>query len=245
MKELEFVKAMKRGEKSKLIRLAQEWLCLNDFSVVLDGDFGPGMELAVKGFQKKAKLTVNGEVDQVTWEALVKPMREVLGPVAVGSKTLRQLVVAYAEQHLARHPREVGGQNRGPWVRLYMKGQEGPAWPWCAGFATFILEQASAARGEPAPHPRIFGCDSLAGLAQTKGLLVQTKTPADFSKVQAGMLFLVRKGPFHWQHIGVVAQVQGEAMVTIEGNTNDEGVPEGFEVCRRSRGLKDRDFLLV
>lgn len=245
MEELEFVKTSKRGEKSKLIRLAQEWLCLNDFSVVLDGDFGPGMELAVKSFQKKANLTVNGEVDQATWDALVKPMREVLEPVVAGSKTLRQLVVAYAEQHLARHPREVGGQNRGPWVRLYMKGQEGPAWPWCAGFATFILKQASDTLGVPAPLPQIFGCDSVAGLADTKGMLVRTKTAADFTRIQAGTLFLVRKGEWHWQHIGIVAQVQGDAMVTIEGNTNDDGVPEGFEVCRRSRGLKDRDFLLL
>jgi hypothetical protein len=245
VKELEFVKTTKRGDKSKLVRQAQEWLCLSDFSVVLDGDFGPGTELAVIRFQKKSKLPETGDVDETTWDALVKPMREALQPIPAGSKSLRQLVVAYAGRHLARHPREVGGENSGPWVRLYMNGQEGKAWPWCAGFATFVLKQASDTLGVPAPLPRLFGCDSLAGLAETKGLLLRTKTAADFAKVEAGTLFLVRKGPFHWQHIGIVAEVHGDAMITIEGNTNDDGVPEGFEVCRRSRGLKDRDFLLV
>ncbi|MBL0160267.1 MAG: peptidoglycan-binding protein [Bryobacterales bacterium] len=245
MKELEFVKTTARGEKNKLVRLAQEWLCLNGSSVMVDGDYGPGTELAVLGFQKKAKLATTGQVDQPTWEALVAPMRTVLQPLPAGSKSLRQLVVAYAERHLAQHPREVGGENSGPWVRLYMNNNEGPAWPWCAGFATFVLKQASDTLGVPAPLPRVFGCDSLAGIAQTKGILLQTKTAADFAKVAAGTLFLVRKSPFHWQHIGIVAQVQGDAMTTIEGNTNDDGVPEGFEVCRRSRGLKDRDFLLV
>ena len=245
MKELEFVKTTKRGDKNKLVRLAQEWLCLSDFSVMVDGDFGPGTELAVTRYQKKAKLPESGQVDQATWDALVAPMREVLQPLAAGSKSLRQLVVAYAERHLARHPREVGGENSGPWVRLYMNGAEGPAWPWCAGFATYVLKQASDTLGVPAPLPRVFGCDSLAGLAQAKGILLQTKSPADYAKVEAGTLFLVRKSAFHWQHIGIVTQVQGDAMVTIEGNTNDDGVPEGFEVCRRSRALKDRDFLLV
>ena len=245
MKELEFIKTTKRGDKNKLVRLAQEWLCLSGFSVMVDGDFGAGTELAVTRYQKKAKLPENGQVDLATWDALVAPMREVLQPLAAGSKSLRQLVAAYAERHLARHPREVGGENSGPWVRLYMNGLEGPAWPWCAGFATYVLKQASDTLGVPAPLPRVFGCDSLAGMAQTKGILLQTKTPADYAKVEAGTLFLVRKSAFHWQHIGIVAQVQGDAMVTIEGNTNDDGVPEGFEVCRRSRALKDRDFLLV
>lgn len=245
MKELEFVKLTKRGDKSKLVQLAQEWLCLNGCSVAVDGDFGAGTELAVSTFQKKAKLPPTGQVDQPTWDALVAPMRAALQPVTAGSKSLRQLVVVYAQQHLAQHPLEVGGENCGPWVRLYMNGQQGAAWPWCAGFATFVLKQASDTLGVPAPLPRIFGCDSLAGLAQTKGIFLQTKSPADFAKVEAGTLFLVRKSPFHWQHIGIVAQVQGEAMATIEGNTNDDGVPEGYEVCHRSRGMKDRDFLLV
>jgi len=245
VKELDFVKTTRRGEKSKLIRMAQEWLCLQGFGVMVDGDFGAGTELAVRSFQKKLKLTGSGQVDQSTWEALVKPMREALSPLPAGSKSLRQLVVAYAERHLAQHPREVGGENSGPWVRLYMKGLEGPAWPWCAGFATFILQQASETLGIPAPLPRVFGCDSLAGMAEAKGILLRTKTPADYAKAAAGTLFLVRKSPYHWQHIGIVAQVQGDAMTTIEGNTNDDGVPEGLEVCRRSRGIKDRDFLLV
>lgn len=245
MKELDFTKTTKRGEKSKLVRLAQEWLCLGGFSVVLDGDFGPGTALAVSLFQKKAKLPVTGEVDQPTWDALVAPMRAALQPLSPGAKTLRQLVVAYAERHLAQSPREVGGENSGPWVRLYMKGLEGAAWPWCAGFATFVLKQASDTLDVPAPLPQVFGCDSLASMAESKGILLRTKTVADFAKVEAGTLFLVRKSAWHWQHIGIVAQVRGDAMVTIEGNTNDEGVPEGFEVCRRSRGLKDRDFLLI
>jgi hypothetical protein len=36
-----------------------------------------------------------------------------------------------------------------------------------------------------------------------------------------------------------------EGFKTIEGNTNDEGVSNGFEVCMRSRSYKDKDFILL
>ena len=49
----------------------------------------------------------------------------------------------------------------------------------------------------------------------------------------------------NWAHIGIVEAVQGDAIMTIEGNTNDNGSAEGFEVCRRTRGIKDKDYLLV
>ena len=45
------------------------------------------------------------------------------------------------------NPREIGGQNMGPWVRLYMDGREGAEFPWCAGFVCFVLAQACEAMG--------------------------------------------------------------------------------------------------
>jgi hypothetical protein len=36
-----------------------------------------------------------------------------------------------------------------------------------------------------------------------------------------------------------------EVFETIEGNTNDEGSREGYEVCHRVRGYGSKDFILV
>ena len=47
-----------------------------------------------------------------------------LKPISSRGRSLNELVIAFAEQHMNEHPREIGGQNRGPWVRLYMKGKE-------------------------------------------------------------------------------------------------------------------------
>jgi len=52
-------------------------------------------------------------------------MTKALEEISPNKKGLGQMVVAYAEQYLEQHPREVGGQNKGPWVRLYMEGNEG------------------------------------------------------------------------------------------------------------------------
>jgi peptidoglycan hydrolase-like protein with peptidoglycan-binding domain len=36
-----------------------------------------------------------------------------------------------------------------------------------------------------------------------------------------------------------------ETFRTIEGNTNDDGVREGYEVCARTRNYKKRDFVAL
>lgn len=40
-------------------------------------------------------------------------------------------------------------------------------------------------------------------------------------------------------HVGLVEALGPDLLHTIEGNTNDEGSREGYEVCRRQRHVKD------
>jgi hypothetical protein len=122
--------------------LIQGWLCLQDFHVVIDGDFGPATDIAVRQFQRRKGLKIVGVVGPKTFAQLILPMTDVLKPIPRDEKSLGPMVVAYARQHLKQHPREIGGQNKGSWVRLYMKSNEGSDWPWCAGFVSFILKQA-------------------------------------------------------------------------------------------------------
>jgi len=58
-----------------------------------------------------------------------------------------------ARAHLKAHPVEVGGDNRGPWVRAYMSGNDGSDWLWCAGFVTAIVAQAASLLGTATPTP--------------------------------------------------------------------------------------------
>ena len=235
----------KRGSKGGRVKLVQAWLCLHDFKVVVDGDFGAATASQVRNFQAKRKLPVTGVVDEATYNALIQPIVAALAPLS-GRRTLGPLVVAYARQHLKQHPFEVGGQNAGPWVRLYTDGQEGSAFPWCAGFATFCLKQASDSRGQPTPIGRTLACDEMARQAGER-LLSQPK-PSQRKRIKPGSFFLklaTHGEPFKYAHTGIVVRAGDETFASIEGNTNDEGSAEGFEVCARTRGYAGMDFILI
>lgn len=245
MSEWDYPGATARGDRGRRVRLVQEWLCLHGINVAVDGSFGPATYAAVRAFQSANHLPVSGKAGRSTWEALVAPMVAALTDIGPGGRTLGQLVVAYARQHLTQRPREVGGQNMGPWVRLYMKGNEGPQWPWCAGFACFVLRQASQALKVPMPVPYTFSCDSLAAAAKDRGIFVAGNGGPPADDVPPGSLFLSRHSALDWVHTGIILSPTVDTLDTIEGNTNDSGEREGYEVCHRVRGYVDKDFITI
>ncbi|NIM89685.1 MAG: protein with peptidoglycan-binding domain protein [Candidatus Aminicenantes bacterium] len=245
MKDHVLDKNYKKGNKGKKVKLIQEWLCLHGFHVMVDGIFGPATDYAVRQFQKHEELTVDGIVGKRTFGKLIQPILNSLTPLPKDEKSLGQMVVACAEQHWKQSPREIGGQNKGPWVRLYMKGKEGSEWPWCAGFACFILKQACQSLEVPLPVKTSVSCDVLAASAKEKGIFLGESRITDKSQISPGSLFLRRRTPADWIHTGIVIQPENEVFHTIEGNTNDDGLREGYEVCRRIRGYKNKDFILI
>ena len=60
-----------------------------------------------------------------------------------------------------------------------------------------------------------------------------------------GTVFLSRHTATDWTHTGLITRAAAEAFQTIEGNTNDEGSREGYEVCARTRGFKKKDFVTL
>lgn len=236
-------KNYKRGSKGKKIRLIQEWLSLNGIGVVVDGGFGAATEFAARRFQVKSNLKEDGVVGKHTFSALIKPMKTVLEKQAPKS-LLGNTLVMYAKRHLKQSPREIGGQNRGPWVRLYMKGNEGAEWAWCAGFACFLMQQACKSMQFPLPITPSFSCDSLAASARQQGLFLPERN-LDRSAIKPGMFFLNRRTATDWTHVGIVIEADKEVFMTIEGNTNDEGSREGYEVCQRIRGYAKKDFIAI
>ena len=56
------MEVLKKGSKGESVKTLQEFL-----KITVDGDFGPKTESAVKAFQKKTGLTVDGVVGKNTW----------------------------------------------------------------------------------------------------------------------------------------------------------------------------------
>jgi peptidoglycan hydrolase-like protein with peptidoglycan-binding domain len=246
-KELSYPGLVKRGSRGMGARRTQEWLCLHGHNIAVDAKFGPATQAALEEFQGRKRVPQSGTLTQATFDALVAPMSSVLEPLKRTPARLGTAVVRHARAHLAQHPREVGGQNRGPWVRLYMDGNEGDAWPWCAGFVSFIVRQACDTLGVAMPFAGTYSCDILASQGQQSGSFVSgSRAKSSPDLLAPGTIFLNRRTSTDWTHTGIVTRVENsEVFSTIEGNTNDEGSREGYEVCSRKRGFGSKDFVTL
>lgn len=242
--EVEFQGEIKRGKRGKSVRRVQEWLNLHGFGLVVDEDFGGVTERLLARFQEHQGMEATGVLDESTFAALVEPMTSVLRQRLDRSISIENAMLEYAGAHLSASPREIGGQNRGPWVRLYMKGKDGKQYPWCAGFVTFILHQACQSIDAGIPIKGSGSCDSLAAQGKDAGLFLSENHVIP-EALPEGSIFLVRRTSTDWTHTGLVSHADDGLFDTIEGNTNDEGLREGFEVCARSRGYGHKDFILL
>jgi hypothetical protein len=242
-KEIKFPGAFGRGKRGQAAKRVQEWLCLHNLGLVIDGDFGRVSEETLMRFQFDTGLNSTGKLDEETWTALVQPMQDALVNPLLASVSFSNAVAEFANQHLIPHPREVGGANAGPWVRMYMKGNDGSQWLWCAGFVAFCMHQAGEALMHPMPMGTSFSCDNLANFAKDSGLF-PSERDATPDQIPAGSIFLRRSDPMDWTHTGIVTQAFENHYETIEGNTNDDGQREGYEVCARRRGYSNTDFIV-
>ena len=244
MNEVTYPGVVKLGNRGWPVRRCQEWLSLHGLGLEVDGHFGRATKFAIEQFQRKKDLPVSGRVNRATFDELVSPLTYAMEQSGFGG-SLRNKILYYALRHLRKQPREIGGQNRGPWVRFYMDGNEGPEWPWCAGFVSLIMEQACEELELELPITPSVSCDSLAASAKGNNRFVAGRGRTAPDAVRAGDLFLNRRTPTDWVHVGVVRQISESVMLTIEGNTNDSGDREGYEVCQRIRNYRSKDFILM
>lgn len=239
------------GMKDSLdVKKVQEWINLWKrfdpawkISALMDGDFGPATLAVIKEFQKFNNLDVDGVVGNITWQKLSEPMRIAFSRIEE-DLSLKELIVKYAKQHLSSAPREFK-QNEGTWVRSYMDGYEGKDWPWCMGFVQTIIDQATFTIGQKLTDymPASYSCDVVGKYGHdNKNLIRNVELRKDSSVVKAGDVFLNVKKPFDWTHTGIVIGIEGGWIETIEGNTNDEGSREGYEVCERKRDLNTKNI---
>lgn len=135
-------------------------------------------------------------------------------PLGLGAKRTAILRVAFGE--LDRGVREEPpGSNRGPRVDLYMPSwaRTRPGPPWCAWFATWVLEQAL---GDANALGRTGGTFTLTDRARE----------ADLWRPKAGYipgpgdLFMMRTGA-RTGHVGFVAGILDGRIETVEGNSGD------------------------
>lgn len=241
----------KMGYIDPRAKRVQEWLVLTGHRVVIDSNFGPAslraLNIALNRDGASAQIPDGQPVmtDQ-EWNKLISYYKvALLQPGNPMPGKLSDFVRRVAVIHLAAHPVEIGGQNRGPWVRTYMRGMEGSGWPWCAGFVSFVLGQAAAWMGAERPIPYSWSSSEIVREAKANGLNVIKGEDAGDPTSNSTCIFVVRGGRTGYKHIGFAHHFKGDTFETIEGNSNDEGSYEGYEVCSRIRSLKGKDLIIL
>jgi lysozyme family protein len=240
--------APKTATAKKAANRVQEWLNIHDFATSIDGDFGDSTADQLKAFQAKAGRQPTGELDPETWSLLTAPMRRALGKIDHGSSaSIEDAVVAVARQHICEKPVEVGGNNCGPWVRLYMQGREGTDQKWCAGFVCLMVAQAARDLGIAIPFKRQVGVDALVDDAKAAGRFISESEVPDTlrrkSKLRPGQIFVVRASASDWTHTGILLSLKDASFDTLEGNTGGDGGTDGANARQGNRSYSSKDFL--
>jgi lysozyme family protein len=230
------------------VRRVQEWLCIHGCTTPIDSAFEDSTTDQLKAFQLKAGRLPTGQLDEESWVLLTTPMRKALGKIERAAQmSFEELVIAVASQHIGQNPIEVGGNNRGPWVRLYMAGLEGEEQRWCAGFVCFVVAQAARDLGVAMPFKREVGVRELVGHAKTANRFVPEAQVATLlqrrSKLKPGDIFVVRDAAGAFTHTGFLLSLNDNTFDTIEGNAGGEGGIDGPNARKGNRAYQGKDFL--
>lgn len=103
---------------------------------------------------------------------------------------------------------EATGNNCGPDIRRYLKGQEDLS--WCAGFVSWVLEQAEFKELDYS-----LSAKAIFNQAKAKNMLTANPQPGD-------LVVFWRESPHSWKgHIGIVSDLTSTQIVAIEGNRGE------------------------
>lgn len=140
----------------------------------------------------------------------------------------RSLAIAVTQQGVCESPK---GSNNGPEVKTYLKSVGvGPGAAWCMAFVYWCVNKAAVEMGIINP------------LVKTAGVMVQynnttlRKLPNRSGGVNPGDIFIMEFA-HGTGHTGFVVKVENGIVHTIEGNTNEDGSREGYEVAARQRTI--------
>ncbi len=244
-------------KKDGWAKKVQEWLNLHRFHspkfstrVDIDDWYGKATASAVKEFQSLKGLEQTGKVDTTTWLRLVAPMRRAFREVD-GEADVKQRLVQYMQQFCEEHPTEIH-PNSGPWVRAFMKGNEGEWAAWCNGVVSTALDHACASLSLDMKDVMrwSWSCE------ETKQYAIKDSTTATYyspEELNKGLVcfffffffFFFILFFYRARHIGVIEKVEESIASCIEGNTNDEGSREGYELCKRKRNLSNGNYGII
>ena len=209
-----------------------------------DANFGLKTKQAVQLFQARSvdaegrPLKPDGEVGSITWSRLFGSDSVPSSDTAADPFLAGVLKIAAGEE--AKQVREdPRNSNRGPEVETYLRRVGlNPGFAWCCAFVYWCFDEAALAAGRANPMVKTAGCMDHWSRAAAAGAtrIPKSQAIADPSLVQPGMIFVMDFGG-GTGHTGLVEQVDGGLITTVEGNTDASKTREGGGVYRLRRKI--------
>jgi hypothetical protein len=127
--------------------------------------------------------------------------------------------------------REATGNNDGSQVEKYLSGVNlKKGYPWCAAFCAWCYQQCGL------PHPSSGYCPDW--FKTKSNVITQREIKLAINKrmpLQGKVFGLFFPNKNRIAHVGIIDKVDGDYIITIEGNTNQTGSREGDGVYRKRR----------
>ena len=220
---------LRLGARGEAVKRLQTLLSKRGYPLKADGVFGRRTLNAVKAFQSQnldlhgEPLVVDGVAGPLTWKSLRQRKPAVAAPTVVdyakmpprrlgGSKIGRE-ALRTAIGELAEGACEIGGDNRGRWVREYLHGIVKEPAAWCAGFVSWCFWR----NPRDMPFRYTLGARKIMSQMKRKGW---AHGPRDqYEPAPGDVVFWWRIRADGWQgHVGLVHQSRDGYLYTVEGN---------------------------
>jgi hypothetical protein len=221
----------------------------SDPNLRLDPDnstFGDRTAQIVKLFQSRrvdqlgAPLKQDGEIGSITWAALFG-QKSVVSTPSINDRFINvvlRIAAGEAEKRVREKPKN---SNKGPEVSQYLKrAGVSPGLAWCCAFVYWCFDEASKEMARPNPMVRTAGCLDHWRRSPAAGAtrISHRDAKQNPSLVRPGMIFIVDHGR-GLGHTGLIDNVSGGFISTIEGNTDASMTREGGGVYRLRRKITD------
>lgn len=193
----------------------------------IDGIIGPVTTAAIKDFQQSRGIEPDGIIGPMTIRALGMEMplamKDSIRPVAARTRNLRLRAVEYA---IGQNGVRERTNNSGAAVDAFLAAVGlTPGYAWCMAFVYWCVQQAAGDLGICNPLVRTGGC-----MRQWN----ETTCYKTTNDPQQGDIFIMDLGGGAG-HTGFVMDVTPTTIITVEGNTNDNGSANGDGVYVRER----------
>ena len=129
-------------------------------------------------------------------------------------------------------------QNRGVQVEIYLKsvgldyshGYTYPGFSWCAAFVKWCMIKANIVT--PGMNAMAASCYNPDNVVYSDSVFHKAFAPGDIFTIYFESLGRVG-------HCGIISNINGNILSTIEGNTNNDGSRNGNGVYARSRNISE------